>query len=68
MTNLEKLAKLNNVSLYAEKVDMLVREKYTISDELAILRQRDTKPEEFQKYFNYVEECKKKAKEITNEK
>lgn len=62
MTNLEKLAKLNNVSLYAEKVDMLVRKRYTISDELAILRQRDTKPEEFQKYFDFVEECKKRAK------
>lgn len=62
MSVLDKLAELNNVSLYAEKVDMLVREKYTISDELAILRQRDTKPEEFQKYFDYVEECKKRAK------
>ena len=49
--------------LYGEKVNQLVREKYTISAELSILRQRDSKPEEFEAYNNFVEECKKKAKE-----
>lgn len=48
--------------LYGEKVNQLVREKYTISAELSILRQRDTKPEEFEAYNDFVEECKKKAK------
>ena len=46
---------------YAEKVDEYVRERYTISDELAIQRQRDTKPEAFEEYFKYCEECKKRA-------
>lgn len=35
-----------------------IREKYSIDDELAILRQRDTKPEEFQEYFEFVENIK----------
>lgn len=48
---------------YGEKVVSLIREKYSLDEELAIQRQRDTKPEEFQEYFNYCEECKAKAKE-----
>lgn len=37
----------------------LIRIKYSVSDELAILRQRDTKQDEFKEYFDYVEWCKK---------
>ncbi len=40
----------------------LIRIKYSVSDELAILRQRDTKVEEFNEYYNYVEWCKKQVK------
>ena len=47
---------------YEEKVVSLIRVKYSIDEELAIQRQRDTKPEEFQAYFEYCEECKEKAK------
>ena len=43
---------------YGTIVDTMVREKYNLSEELAILRQRDTKPEHFQEYNDYVEECK----------
>ena len=43
-----------------------IRERYTIDQELAILRQRDTKPEEFAEYDAYVEQCKLKAKEKIN--
>ncbi len=35
-----------------------IREKYSVDDEIAILRQRDTKPREFEEYFNFVEEIK----------
>ena len=45
-------------SFVAEKI----REKYSINDELAILRQRDTKPAEFAEYNAYVEECKAAVK------
>ena len=49
---------------YEERVEMLIRQKYSVSAELAILRQRDSKPEEFAEYFDYAEQCKAKAKEI----
>ena len=48
---------------YKREVERLIALKYDIYDELAIQRQRDTKPEEYQEYFNYVEQCKKEAKE-----
>ncbi len=47
---------------YEEKVVSLIREKYSVDDELAIQRQKDSKPEEFKEYFDYCEECKQKAK------
>ena len=47
-----------------QKISALIREKYSIDEELAIQRQRDTKPEEFQEYFNYCEECKAKVKKM----
>ena len=48
---------------YEQKVVDLIREKYTMDEELAIQRQKETKPNEFEIYFNYCEECKLKAKE-----
>lgn len=47
---------------YEQKVSYLIREKYSQDAEFAILRQRDTKPEEFEVYNNYCEECKNKVK------
>ena len=35
-----------------------IREKYSLSGELAILRQRDTKPEEFAEYHAFAERVK----------
>ena len=49
---------------YDQLVSDLIRTKYTIDQELAINRQRDTKPEEFQAYFDFCEQCKIKAHEI----
>lgn len=52
---------------YENLIISKIREKYTIDQELAILRQRDTKPEEFAKYNAYVEQCKLEAKqEVVN--
>lgn len=48
---------------YRQRVVNLVREQYSVDDELAIQRQRDTKAEEFNQYNTYVEECKARAKE-----
>lgn len=47
---------------YAQLVSEYIRERYSIDDELAILRQRDEKPEEYAAYYSYAEECKRKAK------
>ena len=47
---------------YKESIIYAIREKYSVDDELAILRQRDTKPEEFEEYFNFVESVKKSLK------
>ena len=65
MENIElRLAKLNGIldAEYASLVDKKIRAKYSISAELAILRQRDTKPEEFEAYNAYVEACKADVK------
>lgn len=43
-------------------VDELIRDRYTLSEELAILRQRDEKPEEYKEYYAFCEECKKQVK------
>ena len=47
---------------YESRVDELIRSKYTLSQELAILRQQESKSEEYKVYFEYCEECKAKAK------
>ena len=43
---------------YEQRVVSRIREKYSVDDELAILRQRDTKPEEFAEYNAFVEKIK----------
>ena len=48
---------------YEEQVVELIRLRYDVNAELAILRQRDSKPEEFAEYNSYCEECKRKIKE-----
>ena len=53
--------------LYPNLVSRLIRERYSIDDEMAILRQKDTKPEEYEAYNAFCEECKARArKEIYN--
>ena len=47
---------------YKERVISRIREVYSIDDELAILRQRDTKPDEFREYNRVVEAIKAEEK------
>ena len=49
---------------YEELVERLIRKRYSVSAELAILRQKDMKYAEFCAYNEYAEECKAKAKAI----
>jgi len=44
------------------KLIPLIRKRYSMDDELAIQRQKETKPVEFQAYFDYVELCKNSLK------
>ena len=48
---------------YKESIVSAIRERYSVDDELAILRQRDSKPEEFQEYFDFVESIKQNLKQ-----
>ena len=48
---------------YKERVVERIREKYSVDDELAILRQRDTKPEEFAAYNAFVESIKEEERD-----
>lgn len=53
---------------YENKIVSKIRQKYSVNQELAILRQRDTKPDEFAEYNEYVEQCKAEAKsEVLND-
>lgn len=47
---------------YETRVEELIRERYTAGEELAVLRQRDYKPDEFNAYWEYAEKCKVQAK------
>lgn len=47
---------------YKLQIDKLIREKYSINDEIAILRQRDTKTIEYEEYFDFVENIKQNVK------
>ena len=51
-------------AVYGSLIEKKIRQRYSLSAELAILRQRDTKLEEFAQYNEYVEQCKAEVKEI----
>jgi hypothetical protein len=46
----------------ADTIVKKIRRRYNLNQELAILRQRDTKPQEYAEYYEYVESCKAEAK------
>lgn len=48
---------------YEQRVVDRIRQVYSVDDELAILRQRETKPDEFIEYNEYVEQVKAEEKE-----
>lgn len=51
---------------YAGKVRELIKERYSIEDELAIHRQKSSKIDEYIEYDKFCEDCKVRAKEILN--
>ncbi len=49
---------------YPSFVAMKIHEKYSVDDELAILRQRDEKPEEYAEYFAFCEKVKAEVRRL----
>lgn len=63
----EEIAEIENERLnipYEQRVVDRIRQVYSVDDELAILRQRDTKPDEFIAYHNFVEQIKAQEREV----
>ena len=58
----DEIPQTTNTKAYEEKVDSLIRGRYSLSEELAILRQKDVKKAEYDAYFAYCEQCKAEAK------
>lgn len=56
-----------NTKAYEDKVDSLIRGRYSLSEELGILRQKEVKKAEYDAYFAYCEQCKAEAKEWVKE-
>lgn len=48
--------------LYNAEIVRRIRSRYSVDRELAVLRQRDTKPDEFEAYNAFAEECKAAVK------
>ena len=64
MTAEEKATLENEVLPYEERVVNRIRAVYSVDDELAMLRQRDTKPEEFSEYNRIVEAIKAEERRV----
>ena len=47
----------------AEEIAAVIDAKYSIDTQIAIIRQKDTKPEDYEEFFNFAEEVKRKVKE-----
>ena len=61
-----ELAEIKTTIEYPQLVENKIRTKYSVSAELAILRQRNNKPEEFAEYNAFCELCKSEAKKELN--
>ena len=47
---------------YSAIVQSLISRQYSIREEIAIIRQKDEKPEEYKAYYEYCEQCKAEAR------
>ena len=59
MANEEKKQSLT----IAEEIAAVIDAKYSIDDQIALLRQKDTKPDEWAEFNAFAEEVKAKVKE-----
>lgn len=63
----DEVPQTTNTKAYEDKVDSLIRGRYSLSEELGILRQKEVKKAEYDAYFAYCEQCKAEAKEWLEE-
>lgn len=64
----EEIVKLQSnapIIPYEHRIVNRIRAVYSVDDELAILRQRDTKPQEFAEYNAFVEKIKAEERSVT---
>lgn len=52
----DEIPQTTNTKAYEDKVDSLIRNRYSLSEELGILRQKDVKKAEYDAYFAYCEQ------------
>lgn len=64
----KEIAEMQNIVIpalpYEQRVVNRIREVYSVDDEIAILRQRDTKPQEFAEYNKFVEQIKEEERNV----
>lgn len=41
-----------------EMIANIIAAQYSVNDQIAILRQKDSKPEEYEEFYNFAEEVK----------
>lgn len=58
----DEVPNIRNKEDYGNQVNDLIRRRYSLSEELAILRQKEVKKAEYDAYFAYCEQCKAEAK------
>jgi len=50
---------MNEERISREKmIAIIINSKYTIDDQIALLRQKDEKPDEYEEFYNFAEEVK----------
>ena len=63
----EEIAELNSYTPepipYEQRVVNRIRERFSVDDELALLRQWVIKSDEFEQYFNFVERIKEEERD-----
>ena len=62
----EEIAEMKKITpvSYEQRVVNRIREKYSIDDEIALLRQRVLKADEFEAYYNFVEKIKEEERNV----
>jgi hypothetical protein len=48
-------------------VESMIATRYTVGQQIAILRQKAEKPDEYEAFFSFAEECKARARAMLEE-